>query len=468
MSAAAGLVLAAVVVAGSVRAETADAVSPAAVEVTLDDFLRAVPEKDLGFHRILVDELKLKYRRALDVPAADWVASVLADYRFDPRERLAEEDSEVGLGLQWLLPKTGTTLSAGLSDGQSGLTGGYSRWEAGLTQDIARNAFGRAVRMEDRIVEMEIEIARHQIVEAYEDYLARLVAVYLDWYFAHENLKAARQGHRESAGLLENVEERRRRSVALAVDVDKVRLQVMTKEERVVRLAAEYEVQSNLARRAMGLESSEAVVPRDPTGRWTMPGEAEAALAGFRDDSRTARVLRRAEDLGLQTVLRYADDLLPSLELGVSYRATDRDGADGEYRVVSAVELALPVRRSRERARHETARAELRKAELSTADVLSRAGVDLRNLAVRIAAEEKRIRMTEERIAVSERILGEEKENYSLGRTSLNDLIRFVDDLEEQRFSRIARSVERTRYLVEWLRLSDRLVSAKSVLRTGE
>jgi outer membrane protein TolC len=446
---------------GSVRAETAG--EAAGVEVPLDEFLRVVPEQDKGFHRILIDELKLKYKKALDLPAGDWVAGVLAEYDFDPKARAVGEDTQVGVSLDRLFPKAGLTLSAEAADSSMA---DYSYWEAGISQDIARNAFGRAVRLEDKIVGIEIEIARHQIVEAYEDYLSRLIQVYLDWYFAYQNLRAARQGHRESLVLLENVKERLRRSVALDVDVDKVKLQTMEKEERVVRLEADYEVQSNLVRRAMGLELGTAIFPRDPTARWNLPKEAEAALERFGRDSRTARLLRWAEERGAQSVLRYADDLLPSLKLGVAYRETDWGGAlQDEQRVYSSVELSLPLVRPQERAIHSIAKVELDKAKFTTQDVLSRVGTDLRNLTVQILSEQQRIGMTDERIAISESILEAEKENYSFGRTSLNDLIRFADGLENQRFARIAGSVQCTRYLVEWLRLSDRLVTARQVLK---
>lgn len=434
-------------------------------EIPVEEFLRTATKNDAAFHRILVDELKLKYKKVLDLPAGDWVAQVLAGYDFDPGTREEGDETSVDASLARLFPKVGLTLSAEAGGSRDGSVADNSYWEAGLSQDIARNAFGRAVRIDNRISEIEIEIARHQIVEAYEDYLAHLVSVYLDWYFAYQNLKAARQGHKESVSLLENVKERLRRSVALDVDVDKVRLQVMEKEERVVVLEADYEVQSNLVRRAMALPAERAIIPQDPTARWDLPAATEEALERFGEESRTARLLRSAEKRGAENVSRYADDLLPSIKLGVAYRETDWDALEDERRVYSSVELGLPLKRPQEKARHKTAKIELDKAKFTTQDVLSRVGTDLRNLTVQIMSVQERIGMTDEKIAISESILEAEKENYSFGRTTLNDLIRFVDGLEEQRFARIARTVQRARFLVEWLRLSDRLVFARDVLR---
>ena len=97
-----------------------------------------------------------------------------------------------------LFPYTGTSVSFeyvttpsyALSDNVSDLT-------FTVTQPVGQNAFGAATRLLDEIVDVEVEVVRFQIVEAYEDYLALLMSRYLDWYAAYENLNIARSSYQE-------------------------------------------------------------------------------------------------------------------------------------------------------------------------------------------------------------------------------------------------------------------------------
>jgi hypothetical protein len=57
----------------------------------------------------------------------------------------------------------------------------------------------------------------------------------------------------------------------------------------------------------------------------------------------------------------------------------------------------------------------------------------------------------------------DEKENYSLGRSTLNDLTDEINKLEDNKFNNITHDIQLRKLTVEWLRLTDALISEKDI-----
>lgn len=87
---------------------------------------------------------------------------------------------------------------------------------------------------------MEIDVIRHQVVEAYEDYFAAVITAYFDWYEAYENLQIGESSYHENLKLMENIKERQKSSIALPIDLNKITLQVLAKKETLVELQEEH------------------------------------------------------------------------------------------------------------------------------------------------------------------------------------------------------------------------------------
>ncbi|MDH5692081.1 MAG: TolC family protein, partial [Gammaproteobacteria bacterium] len=83
---------------------------------------------------------------------------------------------------------------------------------------------------------------------------------------------------------------------------------------------------------------------------------------------------------------------------------------------------------------------------------------NLLNLHLQIEREQKLMDIAQEKIDLAQAILKDETENYSFGKVSLNDYIDAVNDVDENRFSFTEHSVKLNKLLVEWKRLTDRLV----------
>ena len=79
-------------------------------KITLEEFIKVACKNDTVFRQILIDELALKYSKALTIPSGDVVLSVENKYNVFLEFDEAESDGLVSLSK--LFPYTGTNISA--------------------------------------------------------------------------------------------------------------------------------------------------------------------------------------------------------------------------------------------------------------------------------------------------------------------------------------------------------------------
>ncbi|HRZ40670.1 MAG TPA: TolC family protein, partial [Candidatus Omnitrophota bacterium] len=213
--------------------------------LSIEEFVSLALANDAVFEEILIDELKLQYEKGLRMPARDLVASVKMQHNAYLSVDRNEPDAEISLSK--LFPYTGTEVSAGYDNTtRFSSSDSASEFTAQISQPIGQNAFGRSNRLLDKIIGLEVDVARHQVVEAYEDYLASTLVVYYNWYQAFENLSIAKSSYAENLKLLDSMQERQKQHIARAVDVNKISLQVLAKKEQLVEAQQEYDDAENL------------------------------------------------------------------------------------------------------------------------------------------------------------------------------------------------------------------------------
>jgi outer membrane protein TolC len=435
--------------------------------LSLKIFIERAVSRDTEFEEIMVDELTLRYQKRLKLPAGDVVLSAKEELEVYLGPDRAEQD--VALGLSKLFPYTGTEISAGyevaprFSSPESLATLSFT-----LAQPIAENAFGRSTRLLERIVGLEIDIARHQIIEAYEDYLAFLVTAYLEWYEAYENLQIGTSSYKENLKLLDNIKDRQKNNIALPIDVNKITLQVNSKREKLVDLEELYKRKYAVIERSMRKERGEDWTPEAPE----VPGMESADFAGafetFRTDSRTYKVLDLLEKKSTLKVDRDADDLLPSIDLVVGYEREGRDfklDKKGDL-FFTGLRMEWPLPDQVQKAEWEISRVNREKTGLLVLNTHHRLYEQLKVLHQKIRREEQLTSIALEQIKLAQAVLKDESENYTFGRVSLNFYIDAVNELDRQRFSYILHSVFLQKLFVEWRRLTDRLVAKRDVEKT--
>ncbi|MCK5583364.1 MAG: TolC family protein, partial [Elusimicrobiales bacterium] len=335
-----------------------------------------------------------------------------------------------------------------------------------FSQPIAKNAFGKATELQDKITGAETDIAGYQITEAYEDYLASIIVVYYNWYSAFENLKIGNSSYEQSMKLLENIKKRRKSSVALAIDVNKVKIQVLGKKENLIALEKEYDATFNLIKQAIRYEENEVLEPINPFEFGKTEIAFEKEYKKFIDSSRTYDILKLLEEKSSLNINKYADNLLPSTNLLLGYKVNGADFGvkSSDSNLYAGVSLKWLFSDQVGKASHETAKISDKTVRLSNKSKYVKLKTDLKNLFLRIEREKKLIKTSDEKIELSKLILTDETVNYSYGKVSLNDLIDAVNRIDDNSFNKLSHLIRYKILMIEWLRMTDQLVAAKGLI----
>ena len=429
-----------------------------------DEYFRLATQNDTEFEEILIDELELKYQKALRLPAKDLVVSVKQQHEFFIN---ADRDSpDTTVGLTKLFPSTGTEVTVDYEVGASPSSADESS-EASFTfaQPIAQNAFGRSTRLLDKIVGLEVDVASYQVTEAYEDYLAAIITAYYTWQEDYENLLIGRSSYTENLKLLDNMSERQNQKVALPIDVNKVKLQVLAKKESLIALEEQYQNSLNVIERVIRYRDGPPLVPVEPRDEGAIDGAFDESFRDFTEHSRTFAILRKLEEQSALRVARDADDLFPSIQLIGGYTVSGEEYPlnNEEAFYYAGAKLDWPLFDQVDRAELEISKIREDKAKLSTVNAYQRLYTQLRNLYLRVAREKELKASAEEKIVLARAVLADEQENYSYGKVTLNDYIQAVNTLDNNRFNKITHDALYRKLIVEWKRLTDRLIGRKAL-----
>lgn len=432
--------------------------------LSIDEYIQLATSRDTEFEQILIDELTLKYQKGLKLPANDLVLSVKQQHEFYLNQDRDSPDTTVGLSR--MFPYSGTELTVGYQVEASSLSARKSsELFFNIAQPIAENAFGRNTRLLDKIVGLEMDVASHQVVEAYEDYFAAIISAYYTWHEDYENLLIGKASYEENLKLLKSMNDREEQKVALPIDVNKARLQVLSKKERLAELEEKYNNSLNVIQRVIRSENGIAYVPRQSEPMVHINDEFDDMFKQFTDISRTFDVLRKLEDKSSLEVARDADELLPSINIIAGYEVSghDYDIGNEERLLFAGVSMEWPFSDQVAKAEYEMSKIFENKQKLSTVNAYYRLYTQLLNLYLQIEREIKLIEIAQERIELAKSILNDESENYSFGKVTLNDYIQAFNNLDTNKFNKISHDSQYRKLLVEWLRLSDKLVNKSEI-----
>ena len=435
--------------------------------LTLNNFIQQATRNDTTFETILIDQLPLIYRRDILLPDSDIIMDVKYQHNFYPDQD--RDTPEASISLSKLFPYNGTSISLDYNKSSTTFsTTEESSLEFLNSQPIAKNAFGKGTQLQDKIIGIENDLSRYQIVEAYEDYLASLTAAYYDWYSAYENLKVGKASYRSNQKLMDNILERQRQNIALPIDVNKMKLLLVGKRENVIILQEIYDNLSNLIYKAIRYTGTKPYIPVKPKRPATKVSFKENYQA-FTENSRTYRALHLLEKQGTLEVRKAADDLLPSTNLLLGYKKEGQDWniRDEEDSYFAGIQLNWPIGRTTSKAKQQLARIEHKKTVLSNQNKYEELRTNLKNIYLQIERERKLIKIADKKVTLAEAVLKDEAENYSFGKVTLNDYIDAVNRVDENRFSYTEHIVQLNKLLIEWLRLTDKLVSEQQVLESN-
>jgi outer membrane protein TolC len=430
--------------------------------VTLNRFIESSCRHDTAFQEILIDELRLRYSEVLALPSQDWILTMGGEYGVTLGGGL---EPEAQVSLDKLFPLRGSAFQAGASSTGSRSYGRVNELSAVYSVDVLRNAFGRSQRMRAHIAGIESRVARYQILQAYESYLAALVQAYYAWIKAHDEFLAAQASLGESNRLLESIRKKKARHIAYQIDVDKAHLQVVDKEERVRQTGEAFAAATMRAAYSMGEPLDAALIPDTTTGylRFTAGAEGDLEELAF-DSTRTGRIYAELYRRDSLSIARAVDDLLPALSVYAGVGLSDEGGVFADNARISAgVSMSLPFKKSRETALVEVARIDRQQTMLRGRSVRGTMTMRFAQLRSAIASQKRAVSLAEQRLELAKSILAAEEEDYLYGRTSLNYLIQALNTLQSNRLLIVNSRLELARMRLDALDLLDRLVTETSV-----
>ena len=187
----------------------------------------------------------------------------------------------------------------------------------------------------------------------------------------------------------------------------------------------------------------------------------------FKESSRTYQVLTLLEEKSRLRVDEEADDLLPSIDLlfGYNVKGTAFEIEDEDNMIYSGVSMGWPLGDQVDKAEYETAKISFEKTKLSNVGTHFQLYTDIKDLSIQMDSEQELVNIAKEKIGLAKSILEGETENYSFGKVTLNDYISAVNVLDTNRFNEILHNMQYKKLLIEWLRLTDRLVSKKDIYK---
>ncbi len=443
-------------------------------KITLNEFIKSVI-KNSHFQEILMAELQLVYQERLKDPPGELLLSVLTESKLmykdltEDQIRYNENIDEniqlkVGVGLSKLFSHTGTKISGDYSilvDNNDNITHSLGfKFE----QSIAKNAFGNTARFKSIIAGFEKQIAYFQVVESYEEYLASLIVLFIDWYSAYENLQFAEKALQESLSLLKNMENKLQYNIALPVDVQKTELQVVTKKEQLLQKQLDY---NNFLLQIKELispgDSTSDVIPDFSSFFNNFSTDVEETYESFKKESRTSQMMNLVNKTNSWSLALAVDDLLPSAKLygGFTFQREYKELIDPtESHIFDlGITMDFSIPQIGTFANFKNKKIEKDKKILNQKNKIHDFWIDFNILSRKIQNEKALLELSNQKIELSQKIVSGELRQYNQGRSSLNDLIQVYDSLDSNRLSQINHKVLFSKYYIEWLRLSDTLVS---------
>ncbi|MCB0310125.1 MAG: efflux RND transporter permease subunit, partial [Bdellovibrionales bacterium] len=200
-------------------------------KLSIEQFLASASNNDSVFEEILIDQSILKFQKELKLPPRDLILRIKQEHHLDLERDTDFPVSE--LSLAKLFPLSGSKISLSyLKQEDSFSSNSEAQLNLSVAQPIAENAFGHSNRLLDKIIGIEVDVASYQITEAYEDYFALLSTAYINWWAAYENLIIGESSYAQNLKLLDNIRERSLSQIALPIDVNKIKIQVLAKQEK--------------------------------------------------------------------------------------------------------------------------------------------------------------------------------------------------------------------------------------------
>ncbi|MCG8570251.1 MAG: TolC family protein [Spirochaetes bacterium] len=447
--------------------------------LNLPDFISAASQNS-HFEEILAEELTLLYGEKLKISPGNFILDISSEYSFKYDDTFFH-----GLGgsiqLSKLFSYTGTTLTGNYSitpvlstpvtaviensttpNGINFNNNLSSKIQFTLEQAIVKNAFGRIYRVEKNIAGLESEVIRLQIIEAYEDYLASLIKIYVDWFTTYSNLENARQNLTEKNLLLKSIQNKQQYSIASAADVRKTELEVMSAEEKLIQYEHDFIIQTYSIRQLIGKPEHLTNFIPSLDLKFVEVGDMEEAYHHFTQASRLVKIFKlnnQADELNQKILINH---LLPevALETAYSFSGDDLDFKDNLTHEFSAgINASFNIPQPGWLYSLKESKQNLENEKLSQKNDLLQYEDDFFQLYQNLVYEQKMVTSMDKKLNLSNQVVEDEEKSYNQGNSTLNNLLSTYNSRSTYRINQVIHGANYFNYYINWLKLNDLLIN---------
>lgn len=433
--------------------------------ITLEDFI--ISSLSTGdIEALIIDEITLHYSEALKVPPGNFVLSVLGEYQLNYESDIFHKFN-TSIGLSKTFNRSGTTISGSFSVNPQGVDKYAGSFRGSLEQSIVKNAFGRITRIREDIAGNEAKIARVQIINAYETYIASVISKYFDWYSAYLSLNNSRRSLAEHDKLLANINDKFSYGIARKSDVDKMVLQNIAKQEKVLSQEAEYNKLLIDIRSILQNEIDEEIIPKfNIETNYKIAFDDE--IDRFVEDSRTVSVFRLIESNERLNQKVTLDDLLPDAKFYTDYSLGGIGFGGTNNNLNHLLEIGISMNFNMPQVGFLD---KLKKSELDIDAALidNKLGLSdkidtLYKLRFSLEYYEETLSFIKRKIELSESILKEEIRLYNTGNSSINEIISAYEDVDTMVYDKTINRIQYMKNYIEWYRSTNALLTDEKKL----
>jgi multidrug efflux pump subunit AcrB/outer membrane protein TolC len=416
-------------------------------EVSLTEFIKTASQTDTQFHAILIDQHRVKYGIPLSVNLPEFHLSLLSSYSLNS----PTTPPESRLSLTQTFPQIGQQINVILTSDPH--QNAIDTVQLQFSQDIARNAFGKANQLDLAIQGIKNEVVHYQIIEAYEAYMSRLLSLYYTWMRAYATTQLAASAVSESNKVLTHIRKRHHQNVANQTDVNKLELQLIEKQQMAISTEKNYAQTTTQIRRIMGLTQNIAIRPANEINCDPLPKKS-ALMKNKLAQNRSFIIFDLINAQAQRQTDRDYRHMLPAITVSaIVDTITNQSGQ-------IAMHLDLPVNKPNAKAHYAVSKINAEKTVLTNQSLERDLEAAIQSVYMALVYQKQLIDTAKDRKTLSAAILVDETENYTYGKIGLNDYIQAVNRFDQTRFDEINQKITFQQLSVEFKQLTDQLITA--------
>ena len=420
-----------------------------ATPLTESDFVQRAITNNPSFKLILASSIADQHALDLSVNVSDIVTSVVASNLWDVNDHTTIPNTSMGIANR--IYPTGSTLGFNYQHRRyPGSAIKVEQYGATFSQDLLRNAFGSNHRLSLKNHKLQEQIITLQAKESMEDYLAALRRSYIDWAGAEQRLFLEIDTLKNLNVLLNDIRERRQRTIASDNDVRRVQVQVLDQQRRV--LDAEYALEHTWAHVSQLINDANTLTPVIQP-----PSVIDLRIP---TQNRSITALMLVDDINRHEQKIRANERFPSISLDVSVlKETRYMGTQSSKSTFGSAGLGIDLslrNASNKRARRlansnkKTSFYQLQSERQKYIQSTNQLASHLRVLIKQHAIESKKQ-------ALSKAMLTQDALDFKRGALSLKDYIDSMNRSIQSKHAELNGTLAWHYARIEWLRFTDQL-----------